>query len=272
MSKIGIVGCGWLGTPVALQLLKGGHEIYGTTTTLNKKSILNNIGLLNISVGLFDLDWVGESISWLEEIDVLIINFPPSKRNSSNAHLEQIKSLVSKIHKNAKIIYTSSTSIYKEENKEVFEGEITNLESSASEKLYLAEEFLLNNFKERTTILRLGGLTGWNRNLAKFFAGKTQIKGGNMPVNLVHGEDAKRAILHVINTNCWGEIFNIVATKHPLKRDFYTALCEKNNMLLPDFENLENCEKFKIVNSYKFQLRTGFKYSYPNPYLFDYKI
>ena len=34
--NIAVIGCGWLGFPLSKELLKQGHVVYGSTTTINK--------------------------------------------------------------------------------------------------------------------------------------------------------------------------------------------------------------------------------------------
>ena len=45
MSKISILGCGWLGLPLAKSLLKKKHELKTSTTSPEKMEKLENLGL-----------------------------------------------------------------------------------------------------------------------------------------------------------------------------------------------------------------------------------
>ena len=45
MHKIGILGCGWLGFPLAEILIKKGFDVKGTSTSLEKVEQLNKIGV-----------------------------------------------------------------------------------------------------------------------------------------------------------------------------------------------------------------------------------
>ena len=46
MKHISLLGCGKLGYPLAIELLKQGHVIKGSTTTITKMSKLKNIGII----------------------------------------------------------------------------------------------------------------------------------------------------------------------------------------------------------------------------------
>ena len=45
MKKISLLGCGRLGFPLAMQLLKQGYLINGSTRTISKMSTLKNAGI-----------------------------------------------------------------------------------------------------------------------------------------------------------------------------------------------------------------------------------
>ncbi len=44
-NNISILGCGWLGLPLALTLKKNGYSIKGSTTSEIKVKLLNNYGV-----------------------------------------------------------------------------------------------------------------------------------------------------------------------------------------------------------------------------------
>ena len=54
MQKISILGCGWLGIPLAEALIKNGFSVSGSTTSIEKISLLQNLDvepfLLSIEV------------------------------------------------------------------------------------------------------------------------------------------------------------------------------------------------------------------------------
>ena len=45
MKQISILGCGWLGFPLAQQLMCQGFQIKGATTSESKLSVLQNAGI-----------------------------------------------------------------------------------------------------------------------------------------------------------------------------------------------------------------------------------
>ena len=49
-TTVGIMGCGWLGLPLAQSLIEKGFNVKGTTTSFEKLSVLTNIGIESLSL------------------------------------------------------------------------------------------------------------------------------------------------------------------------------------------------------------------------------
>ena len=142
--KISILGCSWLGLPLGKFLVERGHQVKGSTTSENKFPLLQNVGispyLLQFSPAI-----EGEKLSDFLQSEVLIICIPPrAGKFGEDYHIQQIQSLASALATSTiqSIIYTSSTSVYPDLNKEVTENDVVN-ENSALIKV----ENLLKNLK-----------------------------------------------------------------------------------------------------------------------------
>ncbi|HTF80091.1 MAG TPA: hypothetical protein VL947_00145, partial [Cytophagales bacterium] len=182
VKTVGILGCGWIGYPLAVELVRLGFDVYGSTTQAQHIDKLKNAGLKRVFQGKLQPEWSGDDIKDLCNTDLLILCFPPGKTSEENFHLKQMEALSKQIGTHTKVIYTSSTSVYPELCREVFEDDVTDLSHTAHLKIMKAEVYLKEHVGDRLIILRCGGLTGWNRNLAKFFAGKTNLQGKDVPV------------------------------------------------------------------------------------------
>lgn len=271
-TKVGILGCGWIGLPLAKSLLGLKYSVYGSTTRAEKVAQLEDLGLAKVFLGKLTPTWEGDNIRELLQAEVVVLDFPPGKASYEDFHWQQMEAILPYLGKDTKVIYTSSTSVYPELGKEVYEQDVVNEEQAAHQKLIKAETYLKEHIGDRLTILRCGGLTGWDRNLAKFFAGKSGIEGLTVPVNLVHGEDVVRAITHIIQKGTYGETYNVVAPMHPSKAEFYTDLCKKSKLPLPQFQDITENVKFKIVNSDKIQQQTGFEFKFKDPMQFEFVL
>ena len=192
MKKISILGCGWLGLPLAKKLIEKGNSIKGSTTSENKLSILEDAGINPFLVILSDPEASGEggleseSVSeaindFLAESEILIIDIPPKLRTNTDSSrklfVEKIETLIPFIEKSTikKVLFVSSTSVYGDQNDLIIEETIPNPETESGKQLLLAEAILQKNQNFETTILRFGGLIGEDRHPVKFLAGKENL-------------------------------------------------------------------------------------------------
>ncbi|RFC55842.1 NAD(P)-binding domain-containing protein [Brumimicrobium aurantiacum] len=255
----GVVGCGWLGTPVAEDWISQGKIVHGTTTSPEKIEQLQKKG---IHTHLLTKENYTQQ-EWLNQCDVLLLNIPPSslKENYGNYLLK----IVQQLNSSAKIIFIGSTSVYANKNQIVTEDD--PLDGTMRNAAFLIEaEKILSDFSgDRLTILRMSGLVGEDRNPVKYMSGRT-ISGGNEPVNLIHQEDCIRLINFVLENSIWGEQLNAAAPKHPTKRDYYSFAANQLNMELPLFDEEE--KEYKIIGNDKLTNCYGFNFRYLDPYTF----
>ena len=118
-EKIAILGCGWLGLPLAESLLSKGYEVKGSTTSESKLDLLKNAGILSFQIQLEAHQIIGNIEEFLKETDVLVIDIPPGLRrevSTSNemTFVNKVKTLIPFIEKSGipKVIFVSSTSVY----------------------------------------------------------------------------------------------------------------------------------------------------------------
>ncbi|MDA9323577.1 NAD(P)-binding domain-containing protein, partial [Flavobacteriaceae bacterium] len=112
-DKIGIIGCGWLGLPLAKSLISNNYKVKGSTTRKNKLTVLNKEGIDPFLIEITD-NSISESISsFLKGLDILIINIPPRIRNEGEINYsKKIKNIINKTSKVKNILFISSTSVY----------------------------------------------------------------------------------------------------------------------------------------------------------------
>ena len=76
-DKIGIIGCGWLGLPLAKLFLKNDFLVKGSTTSKEKIKNLKSHNIEPHLIEIKDTEIFGDVQSFLKDLDVLIINIPP---------------------------------------------------------------------------------------------------------------------------------------------------------------------------------------------------
>jgi nucleoside-diphosphate-sugar epimerase len=268
MKQISILGCGWLGLPLAKKLIEKGHPVNGSTTSENKLSILKEAGIHPFLVTV-EIDSVSKNFTdFLAGSEILIIDIPPKLRaavsDSNMVFVQKIENLIPFIEKSTiqKILFVSSTSVYGDDNDSITEETIPNPETESGKQLLLAEKVLQNNPNFETTILRFGGLIGEDRHPVKFLAGKENLENPDAPVNLIHQNDCIGVIVAIINQEKWNTVFNAVAPFHPTREEYYTLKAKEQNLVLPKFSseksNIKKTisgKKIENILNYQFQLK-----------------
>lgn len=272
MKTISIAGCGWLGAPLARNLLAEGYTVKGSTTHSEKKSVMKDVG---IKPYLLRLE---PELSLLEpddffDTDLLIICFPPKTRTETEEyHPNQIRAVASEIRKNniKHCIYISSTSVYAESGQELREDDAPEPEGSKHSGIRQAELLLQEVPGLKLTILRCGGLMGYDRIPGKYFAGKQGLTTGELPVNYVHRDDVIKVILEVIRQNYWNETLNVVALEHPSRKDVYLSNAQEFGFEPPTFAEGASGKGARIVLPDKLLKELQYEFIYPDPLHFFY--
>jgi nucleoside-diphosphate-sugar epimerase len=234
-NNISILGCGWLGFPLALTLTKKGCSIKGSITSEIKVEKLKSNGVQPFIIDLSNRE--NEFEKFLNS-EVLIIAIPSKS-------IADFKNLISHIEKSKikTILFISSTSVYPNSNSIV-------TENSLIKKNPLSEIELLfkTNTNFKSTILRFGGLIGYDRKPGNFFKNGKAINYPDAFVNLIHRDDCIQIIKEIIAKNIWDKTLNACADTHPKKRDFYAKEFKKEGRNNPTFNELASNE-YKIINS-----------------------
>ncbi len=253
-QRISILGCGWLGFALAVDLIEKGYRVYGSTTSNPKVSELETKG---ITPFVIDISNKEINISDFLVSDILIIAI--TSKNSND-----IKNLIKNIEKSEvrKVLFVSSTSVYPNTNSIVTEESNTNNSPLANiEKL-----FITNSYFE-TTIIRFGGLFGYDRKPGDFFKSDKKIENPEGYINFIHRDDCVRIIKQVIKKDIWNEVLNACSDSHPTRREFYLKEAEKLGKSKVTFneksENnykIVNCQKLKSLLDYEFKYADLMKY------------
>ncbi len=265
MKTICILGCGWLGLPLAKSLTKDpDNSIKGSVTTAEKSLKLASLGVVPFSIVLKAGTIIGDIHEFLNNCSVLVIAVPPRVRNKeSESFLEKIKTLIPYLEKAGlqKVIFISSTSVYGKSSKEgiVTEDSIPNPETDSGSQLVEVEELLRINPFFKTVILRMGGLIGEDRNPVTQLVLKMNTD-ANAPVNLLHQKDAIRIIRSFIYYNYPIGVYNVVAPWHPSRVEYYVKKAKQMGLVEPQFTDVKTMA-YKIISSEKLAATTGYEFA-----------
>jgi len=231
MTKIAILGCGWLGFPLATHLLESGYTVLGSSTSSEKEKALATSGIQAFTIDLENTETLTKGFLNVNE---LIITIPPKAKN----YAELLKKIIPKIEASTikRVTYTSSISVYGNATGIITEKTPTNPLRDSVQQIVAVEQLLLNNAHFKTTIVRLGGLIGPNRHPAYHLSNKV-LKSPNELINLIHLEDCINAIYLLLKSDYTQEIYNLVHPSHPTKGEYYTTICNDLSLPLPIINN-----------------------------------
>jgi nucleoside-diphosphate-sugar epimerase len=256
MSTISLLGCGWLGTPLANRLSASGYSVKVSSST---QRLFSNETLSPYVIRLPEcID------SHFFDCQVLIIMVPFKRRFlDPSQYLDMIMSIHPYISTKIKqIIFTSSTMVYQATNQRVNEDSPID-DGDRAQVLTQVERFLLDLPAIKTTILRLGGLYGPHRDIGQF-ALKKKVIMGNHPVNLIHQDDCI-AIISALLKQPYHGILNAVGNAHPTRYDLYHQVLDNTSLSQIKFVN-DPTLSYKIVDNTKLKRLLNFKFKNDLPF------
>ena len=250
-NTIAILGCGWLGFPLAKSLINNGHVVNGSTTSEAKLKDLKAAGINPFLISLSENATQGAIDELLKDVEIIVINVPPKLRGSNTENYVKKMELLHGAISHAgirKVVFVSSTSVYGDIEGEVAEDTDPKPSTESGRQLLASENIFREDDGLKTTIIRFGGLIGNERHPINMLSGKKNLSNGNHPINLIHLNDCIRIIQSVIEKKWWDEIFNGVFPLHPKKKDYYTSEAKKRGLQVPDYKE-DNSKIGKIVRS-----------------------
>jgi len=267
-KSISLLGCGWLGLPLAESLVKDGFDVWGSTTTPDKLSVMEAAGVNPVLLDLSSEISLPINHPFFQT-DILIISIPPKRKTGSIVnYLLQLKALAKRISEVSYdgIILFSTIGVYSHDIK----GQIREEDADTLNELWQAEEIIRSASPEKTTVIRFGGLVGPGRHPGKFLAGKKSIPNGNEPVNLIHQADAMGVVRSVIQNQFWGETINAVAAGHPSRREFYIKASTALGSEAPEFL-IENKAIDRIITADQVRKKLRYRFQFDDPFqMIDY--
>ncbi len=266
MKTISILGCGWLGAPLAFRLLQEKYNVKGSTTRTEKLPSLRDIGVKPYLIRL-DPQLSGQHAAEFFRADVLIIDIPPLvQKHGAQHHPQQIEAVLEAVseHEQLKVIYISSTSVYPAAGNDLREEQADPEAPGANITLLKAEALLKSALGDRVTILRSGGLMGYDRISGKWSRG-TEV--ADTPVNYLHRDDAVEIILQLIKQEKWGKTYNAVSPHHPSRSSIYQKNAETFGW---QPAAVAATTQHKTISPAKLQQELGYSFIFPDPLDFTY--
>ena len=262
-NTIAIMGCGWLGFPLAKVLIQDGCQIHGSTTSEEKMGKLAAAGIHPFLISLSEDGIEGDIEGFLSNVDALVINVPPKLRGGHKENYVKKMQLLHgaiKLSQVKQLIFISSTSVYGDIDGEVTEETTPEPVTESGKQLKVSEDVFRKDNSLKATIIRFGGLIGPERHPVTMLSGRKNLSNGNAPINLIHLNDCIGIITEILKKNWWGETLNGVYPYHPTKQEYYASKAIGKELQVPDF-NVNSPKKGKIVSSYTLTNVKGFEFT-----------
>lgn len=238
-TTVAVLGCGWLGFPLAKELLAHGHRVLGTTTTPEQLPILAAAGiepkLLQLGPAFSAAD-EQDLVAWLSQADMLVLNVPPRAAVAGGYPqlLRPVHRAVAAARLKA-VLFVSTVGVYPDEPRIMRESDALSTRDASSDVLRTEGHFVPRYKQWQSTVVRLGGLIGPDRAPGRFLAGRRNLPHGSAPTNLLHLTDAVGVLCSIIQDGIWGYTLNVCAAGHPLRRDFYPKAARHIGLEPPTF-------------------------------------
>lgn len=232
--KISIVGCGWLGKPLAKKLSKK----YKVECFTRKKD--NDKSLKYVYSPQASDDF------WNANLFIIAIS-------TKDDYLQTLQKLAYYMNSSSRVILMSSISVYRE-----FDAHVSRDKKITKIALQKEAEELMSSLRKKLVILRLGGLMGYDRVSGRWKSASTFSDG---PVNYVHRDDVINVVRKIIKDDVSNGIFNVVAPKHPLRSEVHKKNAKQFGFELGTFKGKTK----RIVDANELKEELDYDFKYPNP-------
>ncbi|HEY5298729.1 MAG TPA: SDR family oxidoreductase [Verrucomicrobiae bacterium] len=273
--RVLIVGCGYVGLPLGIELVRLGHEVFGLRRNSARANELKSAGIQPLFADITKLE---ELNKLPRDFDWVVNCVAANGADYSETYLRGTKNLMAWLENSPpkKFIYTSSTSVYgQDDGSPVKETSPTEPLAETSKVLVQTEKVLFAAFAEKNfpvVILRVAGIYGPDRGhlFKQFLKNEARIDGdGARFLNMIHRDDVVGCIISALKSGRAGEIYNVVDDEPVSQLNFLVWLAGTLGKYPPpsEPENLEARKRGatnKRVSNRKLKMELGYPFKHPN--------
>lgn len=264
IQRIAVVGCGWLGMPLALRLKQRGFDVRGSRRHASLRDELTAAEIPSTALSLTPTISCDDPQLLFAHCDLVVINIPWSYKHEASYVYQQVAALTQIVlaYQIPRVLFVSSTSVFNASQGVIDQFTRPEPASEYAQMLFRIEQQLSQNPHFKCHILRFGGLFGPKRHPGRFLAGR-EVDGGSTPVNLIHQRDCIDIIHAIIKRDLFPLQLNACSDAHPFRSQFYVRAAQSIGLEPPKFSQ-DNSTHKKIDNTYLKQ-SLNYTFSYPDP-------
>jgi nucleoside-diphosphate-sugar epimerase len=228
-----VVGCGYIGLPLALLWRDGGDEITAWVHSATSAGMIEEHRFPRVITGSVAAERLWKSIGTCDRI----ILSASSNRGGPEAYREVFLEgarMLRAYQPGARKVFVSSTSVYNQADGEIVtEESVAEPTTETGQILREAEEIALT---DGAIVVRSAGIYGPGRGVLweKFRRGEAVIEGdGSRWLNQVYRDDLVAALALVMERGQPGQIYNVADDEPVMLRDFYGWCAEFLGRALP---------------------------------------
>ncbi|WP_075082490.1 SDR family oxidoreductase [Mariniblastus fucicola] len=228
-----VIGCGFLGLPLAKFWQSSGDSVHVTTRSEQRAADFFAAGLLPLVLDTTKPTTVQQLESMEFDTVVSAVGMDRSQYKSvHDVYVGGMQNVLNHLNENTgQLVYVSSTGVYGDfDGAWVDESSPTDPQRDGGKACLAAEELLkASRFADRTTILRMAGLYGNERIPTKSAVASKQWSKLSATgfLNLIHVDDAVQAICVVSDRRNFAETYLVADSNPTLRREYYQYLADQ---------------------------------------------
>ena len=258
-----IFGCGYLGTALAKHLLNQGVRVAALTRNAEKAAYLRKMvaelrtgykqAAIEVIEGDLDSnDWHGRVQGRYEAVVNCVSSAGGGLAGYQKSYVDGQRSILewSKSQSIRSYVYTSSTSVYPQDDGVLIDESADTSGAPATGQLLLKSEAMLakSDIFPKWYVLRLAGIYGEGRHflLNQIRQAKGEIPGsGEYAMNMIHLEDIISAICAALCGEAASDVYNITDDAPTIKAEVMAYLAEAMELPKPVFNPKKVSERLK---------------------------
>jgi nucleoside-diphosphate-sugar epimerase len=236
-----IIGCGYLGRPVARRLVERGEEVFGTCRSASAAGILAGLGVKPVRAEVLDVDSL-RSLPGADRV-VYSVGFDRSAgADKRSVYVDGLRNALGRLATNpSRLVYVSSTSVYGGEDGDWVDESSPAEPRTEAGRICLDAERVATDWGRAsgvgTVVLRCSGLYGPGRIVRRAMIENGEPIPGDPDkfLNLVHVDDAAQAVVAALDAPAPSDLYLVSDDRPVRRREYYALVADVLNAPPPRF-------------------------------------